>query len=125
MKPRSFNDGPMRAQISLFAVRQFAVARRLPPTCMLERANRCSAGTRLIAPDRLAVDQDDALVAGRCTSVEVFAATMNGSRYICAKHFQERGHVAVTVGLDVEHAGAAIAVERLEDHVADFARGRR
>ena len=60
-------DQPRRAR-SARCLADLAVARGqpvfygLPPTCMLERASP-SAGTRLTAPDRLAVDQDDALVA--------------------------------------------------------------
>ena len=44
---------------------------------------------------------------------------MKGSRNIWREHFEQRGEVAVGL-VQVEDAGAAIAVERLDDDVAEF-----
>ena len=55
---------------------------------------------------------------------------MKGSRKLVVEHFQQRGEIFIA-RLDAEHAGAAIAEERLDDDVAelraeraDFARDR-
>ena len=74
--PFSFSIGPIVAQISRSrSVRPTFSGR--PPTCMFDRVSP-SAGTRLIAPDRLAVDEDHPLVA-LATAGRNFC-TISGSR---------------------------------------------
>ena len=71
----------------------------------------------MIAPDRLAVDQDDALVA--LAHVLEIALDDVGFAEHLAEHFEQRGEVAVGL-VQMEDAGAAIAVERLDDDVAEL-----
>ena len=95
---------------------------------MLERASP-SAGTRLMAPTALAVDQDDALVA--LAHLGHVALHHDRLAVELGEHLQQRVQVLV-VRPDVEHAGAAVAEQRLDDDVpvlvaerADLLRGRR
>ena len=120
MKPRSFSAGPMRAQISRSRVGQLG---------LLGAAADMHVGARIVlgrhavdGADRLAVDQDDALVA--LAHVLQVALHDEGLAEHLAEHFEQRGEVAVGL-VQMEDAGAAIAVERLDDDVADAPCGRR
>ena len=64
---------------------------------------------------RLAVDQDDALVA----LAHLRQVALDDERLAegAFEHFEQRDQVLVAAG-DAEDAGAAIAVERLDDDVA-------
>ena len=118
--PCSRSVGPIAAQIS----RSRAVSVRL-----LRPAADMHVGARLACrrhavhhADRLAVDQDDALVAlphRRLVALEHQRLARAGE-----VHLQQRGQVLV-VRLDAEHAGAAVAEQRLDDDVLVFERGRR
>ena len=73
--------------------------------------------------DGLAVDQDDALVA--LADLLQVALHDEGLAEHLGEHLQQRGQVAVGL-VQMEDAGAAIAVERLDDDVAmGLAEGRR
>ncbi len=65
--------------------------------------------------DRFAVDEDDALVA--LAHVGQVALHDEGLAEGALEHFEQRDEVLVAAG-DAEDAGAAIAVERLDDDVA-------
>ena len=64
---------------------------------------------------RFAVDQDDALVAG----ADLGQVTLDDDRLAAevGQHFEQRAQILVA-GSEVEHPGAAIAVQRLDDDVA-------
>ncbi len=65
--------------------------------------------------DRLAVDEQDALVA-LAHRRQIFLGDEGLAEHL-AEHFEQRREVAV-VARGMEHTGAAIAVERLQDDVA-------
>jgi len=88
---------------------------------MFDRASP-SAGTRLIDADRLAVDQDDALVA--LAHLRQVALGDHGLAAALGEHFQQRVKVLV-VGPHAENAGAAVAEQRLQDDVLVLVSGRR
>src|SRR5581483_7342222 len=64
---------------------------------------------------RLAVDQDDALVAG--PHLGQVALRHHAPAPVVGRELEDRVQVAIAL-VDVEDAGAAAAVERLDDHLA-------
>src|SRR5690606_37432960 len=72
-------------------------------------------GNAVEAGDRLAVDEDDALVA--LAHLRQVALYHERLAIVLLEQLDQRRKVGVTV-LDMKDAGAAIAVERLQDDVA-------
>ena len=110
----------MRAQISRSRVGQLG---------LFGAAADMHVGARIVlgrhavdGADRLAVDQDDALVA--LAHVLQIALHDEGLAEHLAEHFEQRGEIAVGL-VQMEDAGAAIAVERLDDDVAELLAERR
>ena len=125
-KPRSLQGRPDAGADLLFARRQLG---RLGAAADMHVGAAVVLGRHTVdGADRFAVDQDDALVA--LADVGQILLGDEGLAEHLAEHFQQRGQVAVVAGR-MEHAGAAIAVERLQDDVAhlvaeaaDFGRHR-
>ena len=119
MKPRSLQRRPDAGADLALALGQLG---------LLGAAADMHVGARIVlgrhavdGADRLAVDQDDALVA--LAHVLQIALDDEGLAEHLAEHFEQRGEVAVGL-VQMEDAGAAIAVERLDDDVADTPCGR-
>ncbi len=79
-------------------------------------------GHAIDAADRLAIDQDDALVA--LAHLRDIALHDDGFAIELGEHLEQRVEILI-VALEPEDAGAAIAVERLDDDLLVGSRGKR
>ncbi len=113
VRPSSRRRGPMAAQIS----RSRAVISGGFRAAADMHVGARLAGRRHPVDDagRLALDQDDALVA--LAHLGQVALDDEGLAEGALEHFEQRDQVLVMAG-DAEDAGAAVAVERLDDDVA-------
>ena len=126
IRPRSLQRRADRGADLAVARRQLD---RLGPAADMHVGARLAGRRHAVdGADRLAVDQDDALVA--LPHVGQVALDDEGLAEGVLEDLEQRGEILVAAG-DPEDAGAAIAVERLDDDVAmllaegeDLAAGR-
>ena len=127
ISPRSFSAGPMAAQMSLLAGRQLG---RLGLAAGMHVGARLARRRHAVdRAHRLAIDQDDALVA--LAHLRQIALDDHRLAVELGEHLDQRVQVLVA-RRDVEHAGPAIAEQGLDDDVlvlvaegADLAAGPR